>query len=66
MADTRDMSLEEFERHLARAGFHVTPGKARELHAQAPFVMAMAARVHKDFTYADEPAHVFAAGKAAP
>ena len=58
-----DMSLQEFEQHLARAGLTVTPEKVRELHAFAPFVAAMAARVRKDFTYADEPAHTFAAGK---
>jgi hypothetical protein len=60
MAETPAMSLQEFEQHLARAGLAVTPEKARELHACAPFVAAMAARVHKTFTYADEPAHTFA------
>lgn len=63
MAKAPEMSLPEFERHLARAGITVTPEKARELHAYAPFVLAMAARVRQDFTYADEPAHVFKAGK---
>ncbi|MCW5746182.1 MAG: hypothetical protein KIT36_08300 [Alphaproteobacteria bacterium] len=63
MADPSVMSLEEFERHLARAGLAVTPEKARELYACVPFLTAMAARVRADFSYADEPAHVFAAGR---
>ena len=65
MADVPGMSLQAFEEHLARAGLKVTPEKARELHAYAPAVLALAARVHRDFTYADEPAHVFAADRGA-
>jgi len=65
MADTPGMSLQAFEQHLARAGLKVTPEKARELYAHAPAVMALAARVHRDFAYADEPAHVFAADRGA-
>lgn len=63
MADSPAMSLPEFERHLARAGFSVPPEKARELHAYAPLVMAMASRLRRPFTYGDEPAHTFAAGE---
>jgi hypothetical protein len=55
------MTFEEFKARLAQAGYAPAEKSLQEMYAALPHLEAMRARVHKRFTYAEEPAHVFAA-----
>ena len=61
MANETPMPIEEFRRRLSAAGLVVPAAREAELMDGLVHLQALAARLHKPYGYADEPAHTFQA-----
>jgi len=61
MTVTPAISIDEFKSRLLAAGFKPDDKSLKEMHAALPYLDAIRARVRREYSHIDEPAHVFSA-----
>ena len=61
MTDAPTISIGEFKSRLHAAGFKPDDKRLNEMYGSLPYLDAIRAQVRREYTHADEPAHVFSA-----